>query len=251
MESEGVCVNEAHLRQLGEEYTRRLQAVSSRIHELAGDDSFNINSTKQLGVILFEKLALPGGKKNKSGGYSSSVDILEKLAHEHEIARELLEYRKIQKLHSTYVEGLKNCIKNGRVHTTYAQGVTSTGRLSSKNPNLQNIPVRTEEGREIRKLFVASQDHVLLDADYSQIELRLLAHMSNCKELIEAYQNEKDIHSDTAAKVYGVSAESVTPSMRRNAKAVNFGIIYGESAFGLSQNLGITPAEAAEFITKQ
>ncbi len=250
MEKEGVCINESYLNQLGEDYARRLQKVSRRIHELAGDDKFNINSSQQLSKILFEKLGLPGGKKSKTGNYSSSVEVLEKLAPDYEIVREILEYRKLQKLNSTYVEGLKPFIKNGKVHTTYTQVVTSTGRLSSKNPNLQNIPIRTEEGREIRKLFVASPDHVLLDADYSQIELRLMAHMSNCPELIEAYQEGKDIHEDTAAKVYGVPASEVTASMRRNAKAVNFGIIYGESAFGLSQALGITAAEASDFIQR-
>ncbi len=250
MEKEGVCINESYLNQLGEDYAKRLQKVSLRIHELADDDKFNINSSQQLSKILFEKLGLPGGKKSKTGNYSSSVEVLEKLAPDYEIVREILEYRKLQKLNSTYVEGLKPFIKNGKVHTTYTQIVTSTGRLSSKNPNLQNIPIRTEEGREIRKLFVASPDHVLLDADYSQIELRLMAHMSNCPELIEAYQEGKDIHEDTAAKVYGVPASEVTASMRRNAKAVNFGIIYGESAFGLSQALGITAAEASNFIQR-
>ncbi|MBR7100441.1 MAG: DNA polymerase I [Clostridia bacterium] len=250
MEKEGVCVNEGYLRALGEEYVQKIARSAKRIHELAGDDTFNINSTKQLGEILFNKLALPGGKKSKSGQYSSSVEVLEKLAQEHEIAREILEYRKNQKLNSTYVEGLKNFIEAGKIHTTYTQGVTSTGRLSSKNPNLQNIPIRTEEGREIRKIFVAKENHVLLDADYSQIELRLMAHMSGCKELIEAYRADKDIHRDTAAKVYQVPEEQVTPAMRRSAKAVNFGIIYGESAFGLSQNLGITPSQASEFIQR-
>lgn len=250
MECQGVCIDETSLHRLGKEYAARVESVSHRIHELAGDDTFNINSAKQLGNILFEKLGIKGGKKSKNGAYSSSVDILEKLAPEHEIVREILEYRKIQKLNSTYVEGLKSCLREGRVHTTYMQNITSTGRLSSKNPNLQNIPVRTEEGREIRKLFIAGEGRVLLDADYSQIELRLLAHMSGCRELIDAYRAGKDIHRDTAAKVYGVREEEVTPAMRRSAKAVNFGIIYGESAFGLSQTLDITPTRAAEFIQR-
>ena len=250
MECAGVCVDGVSLSRLGTEYAARLETLSRRIHELAGDDTFNINSAKQLGNILFEKLGIRGGKKSKNGSYSSSVEVLEKLAPEHEIVRVILEYRKIQKLYSTYVEGLKSCLKNGRVHTTYMQNVTSTGRLSSKNPNLQNIPIRTEEGREIRKLFVASEGCVLLDADYSQIELRLLAHMSACPELIAAYRAGKDIHRETAAKVYGVREGDVTPAMRRSAKAVNFGIIYGESAFGLSQSLGISPTEAAEFIRR-
>ncbi len=250
MENAGVCVDSSYLNRLGREYAARLETVARRIHELAGDDTFNINSAKQLGNILFEKLGIRGGKKSKNGSYSSSVDVLEKLAPDHEIVREILEYRKIQKLNSTYVEGLRSCIKEGRVHTTYTQSVTATGRLSSKNPNLQNIPIRTEEGREIRKLFVASEGRVLLDADYSQIELRLLAHMSGCPELIAAYRAGKDIHRDTASKVYGVPEEAVTPAMRRAAKAVNFGIIYGESAFGLAQSLGISSAQAAEFIQR-
>ena len=250
MEKKGVCIDEAYLSRLGTEYAARLEEVSRRIHDLAGDHDFNINSARQLGIVLFEKMGIQGGKKGRNGAYSSSVDILEKLAPEHEIVREILEYRKIQKLNSTYVEGLKNCLRNGRVHTTYMQNITATGRLSSKNPNLQNIPIRTEEGREIRKLFVAEEGNVLLDADYSQIELRLLAHMSGCRELIDAYRAGKDIHRDTAAKVYGVQEEEVTPAMRRSAKAVNFGIIYGESAFGLGQALGIPSARAAEFIQR-
>lgn len=250
METEGVCINEPALRLLGKEYASQLRMLCDRIHALAGDETFNVNSTQQLSKILFEKLSLPGGKKNKNGLYSSGADVLEKLAGEHEIAREILHYRKIQKLNSTYVEGLKPFIENGKIHTTYTQIVTSTGRLSSKNPNLQNIPIRTEEGREIRKLFVASEGNVLLDADYSQIELRLMAHMSDCKELIEAYRNGKDIHRETAAKVYDIPESEVTSTMRRNAKAVNFGIIYGESAFGLARNLNIAPSDAADFIKR-
>lgn len=248
-EKAGSAVNESLLRQMGEKYSVRLKEISENIYRLAGE-TFNVNSAAQLGKILFEKLGLPGGKKGKRGDYSSSADILEKLAPEHEIVREILSYRQIQKLNSTYIEGLKPFIREGRVHTTYTQTVTSTGRLSSKNPNLQNIPIRTEEGREIRKLFVASEGNVLLDADYSQIELRLMAHFSDCAELIAAFKNNADIHRATAAKVYGVSPEKVTSEMRRKAKAVNFGIIYGESAFGLSQSLGISQNEAAAFIDK-
>lgn len=250
MEETGVCVEEEYLRKLGNDYAERLEKVAKRIHILAGDDDFNINSSKQLSDILFGKLGLPAEKKSKRGAYSSGADILEKLAPEHEIVREILEYRKIQKLLSTYVTGLKPFIKDGKVHTTYTQVVTATGRLSSKNPNLQNIPIRTEEGKEIRKIFKASQGNVLVDADYSQIELRIMAHMSDCKELIDAFRAGKDVHRDTAAKVYGVTEEEVTDTMRRRAKAVNFGIIYGESAFGLSRSLDIPPKEAAEFIEK-
>lgn len=244
----GSAINEPLLRQMGEKYSARIKEVSDNIYRLSGE-KFNINSSAQLGNILFEKLKLPSGKKSKRG-YSSSAEILEKLAPEHEIVREILKYRQLQKLNSTYIEGLKPFIREGRVHTTYTQTVTSTGRLSSKNPNLQNIPIRTEEGREIRKLFVASEGNILLDADYSQIELRLMAHFSDCKELIDAFKKGADIHRETAAKVYGVDPALVTNDMRRRAKAVNFGIIYGESAFGLSQSLGIGQAEAAEFIRK-
>lgn len=245
----GAAVNESLLRSMGESYSARIGEISEEIYRLAGE-KFNLNSSAQLGKILFEKMGVSGGKKSKSGAYSCGADVLEKLAPDYKIAAEVLKYRKIQKLNSTYIEGLKPFIRDGRVHTTYTQTVTSTGRLSSKNPNLQNIPIRTEEGREIRKLFVASEGNILLDADYSQIELRLMAHFSDCKGLIEAFNKGADIHRETAAKVYGISPEAVTGDMRRRAKAVNFGIIYGESAFGLSQSLGIGQSEAAEFIRK-
>ena len=250
MEQAGVRVDGECLEALGREYRERAEAVSRRVHELAGDSTFNINSSSQLGEILFGKLGLPGGKKTKRGVYSSSADVLEKLAPDYEIVREILEYRKLQKLNSTYVEGMKPYIREGRIHTTFTQNVTATGRLSSKNPNLQNIPVRTEEGRELRKLFMADEGHVLLDADYSQIELRVLAHFSECPELIGAYRAGKDIHRETAAKIYGVPEELVTPEMRRTAKTVNFGIIYGESDYGLSQEINISRAAAKEFIRK-
>ena len=250
MEQAGVRIDTDCLDTLGREYRERAEAVSRRVHELAGDDAFNINSSAQLGEILFGKLGLPGGKKTKRGVYSSNADVLEKLAPDHEIVREVLEYRKLQKLNSTYVEGMRPYIREGRVHTTFTQSVTATGRLSSKNPNLQNIPVRTEEGRELRKLFLADEGHVLLDADYSQIELRVLAHFSGCPELIEAYRAGKDIHRETAAKIYGVPEDLVTPEMRRTAKTVNFGIIYGESDYGLSQEINISRAAAREFIRK-
>ena len=207
----------------------------------------------QLGKILFDKLGLPSPKKNKNGSYSTSADILEKLSDDYKIVRDVLRCRHIQKLLSTYIEGFKPLIerKTELVHTTYNQVQTSTGRLSSVNPNLQNIPIRDEEGRELRKLFVTSfEDGVLVDADYSQIELRLLAHFSGCKELIEAYKSGRDIHALTASQVFGTEIDRVTEEQRRAAKAVNFGIIYGISDFGLANNLNISPKQAREYIRR-
>ena len=200
--------------------------------------------------MLFEKLGLKSGKKNKSGKYSTSAEILEKLADESPVVRLILSYRQYQKLYSTYVEGFRPLIDGvtGLVHTTYNQTVTTTGRLSSANPNLQNIPIREEEGRELRKLFVPRMGNIFIDADYSQIELRLLAHFSGCKELIEAYNEGKDIHAVTASQVFGVPLEQVTHKMRSQAKAVNFGIIYGISDFGLAKNLDIPVKTAREYI---
>ena len=251
MEKQGVCVDGVALNAFSEKYGAEIRDLSEKIYMLAGE-RFNINSTQQLGKILFEKLRVGAGpKKNKdSKNYKTTAEELEKYAGEHEIVRLLLRYRKIQKINSTYVEGFRPLIKNGRVHTTYNQSNTQTGRLSSANPNLQNIPIRTEEGRELRKLFTASAGNVLIDADYSQIELRLLAHFSGCKELIEAYCTGKDIHAITASQVFEVPLEQVTADMRRNAKAVNFGIIYGISAFGLASDLGITSKKAQEYITR-
>jgi DNA polymerase-1 len=251
-EHSGVRVNEALLQELGADYKQKLGAISAKIYEKAGEtpQSLNLNSSPQLGKVLFEKLGLPKGKKSKNGTYSVSVEVLENLADDYDIVRDILEYRQVQKLNSTYVEGLKGFICNEKVHTTYTQTVTATGRLSSKNPNLQNIPVRTEMGRELRKLFIADDGCVLIDADYSQIELRLMAHLSGCKDLIAAFQEGQDIHRDTAAKVYGVSPIEVTDDMRRKAKAVNFGLIYGESAFGLAKSLKIKQSEAADFIER-
>lgn len=251
MEKQGVCVDRNVLATLSEKYEAELSELVGKIHELAGE-VFNVNSTQQLGKILFEKLKIGDGvkKKKDSARYKTTAEELEKYADESEIVRYLLRYRKIQKLNSTYIEGFKPLIEKGRVHTTYGQSNTQTGRLSSLNPNLQNIPVRTEEGRELRKLFVASEGNVLIDADYSQIELRLLAHFSGCKELIDGYCNGADIHKITAAQVFGVAPEEVTSSMRREAKAVNFGIIYGISAFGLSKDLHISTKKAQEYIQK-
>ncbi len=251
MEIQGVCVDSQTLTELSVRYNAEREEITKRIYELAGEE-FNINSTQQLGKILFEKLKIGNGvkKKKESKSYTTTAEALEKYADESEIVRQILRYRKVQKLYSTYIEGFKPLIVNGKVHTTYNQNNTTTGRLSSMNPNLQNIPIRTEEGRELRKLFTASEGNVLIDADYSQIELRLLAHFSGCKELVKAYCEEKDIHATTASQVFDVPIEQVTSQMRRDAKAVNFGIIYGISAFGLSNDLNITPKRAQEYIDK-
>lgn len=252
MENTGVCVNENALNELSKHYTSELAELTKKIHALAGEE-FNINSTLQLGSILFEKLKIAGDKVKKSkekSRYKTTAEELEKYADEYEIVRHILRYRQAQKLNSTYVEGFKPLVKNGKVHTTYNQINTTTGRLSSSNPNLQNIPVRTAEGRELRKLFMASENCVLIDADYSQIELRLLAHFSACKELREAYQSGVDIHTVTASQVFDVPIDQVTSQLRRSAKAVNFGIIYGISAFGLSEGLKIAPKKAQEYIDK-
>ena len=250
MEKEGICIDSNALNTLSMRYNEEISTLVEQIYELAGE-RFNVNSTQQLGKILFEKLKIGSAKKTKeTKNYKTTAEELEKYAEDYEIVRLLLRYRKIQKINSTYIEGFKPLIKNGKVHTTYNQSNTQTGRLSSMNPNLQNIPIRTEEGRELRKFFTASKGNVLIDADYSQIELRLLAHFSKCKELIEAYCEGKDIHSATASLVFNVPIEEITPDLRRNAKAVNFGIIYGISAFGLGQDLGISTKKAQEYIDR-
>ena len=251
MENQGICVDGERLEEFSKKYKAELETLIEQIYECAGE-RFNINSTQQLGVVLFEKLQIGAGQKKKktTKSYSTTAEELEKYADEHPIIPLLLRYRQIQKINSTYVEGYKPLIKSGKVHTTYSQTATATGRLSSFNPNIQNIPVRTEEGRELRKLFIASKGNVLVDADYSQIELRLLAHFSGCKELIEAYCEGKDIHTITASQVFGVPIEEVDAATRRNAKAVNFGIIYGISAFGLGKDLGISTKKAQEYIDK-
>ena len=251
MEKEGVCVDSGSLKEFSARYGEELSKLTKRIYDLAGEE-FNVNSTQQLGKILFEKLKIgTGAKKNKeSKSYKTTAEEWEKYADDYEIIRCILRYRKIQKLRSTYVDGFMPLIVKGKVHTTYNQTNTQTGRLSSANPNLQNIPIRTEEGRELRKLFTAREGWTLIDADYSQIELRLLAHFSGCKELVQAYCEGKDIHATTAAQVFNVALENVTSDMRRDAKAVNFGIIYGISAFGLSKDLGISTKRAQEYIDK-
>jgi DNA polymerase-1 len=251
MESDGVKVDKQTLVDIGEDLAGKLTEIEQFIYHESGE-SFNINSPKQLGVILFEKLGLPPLKKTKTG-YSTAADVLEKLEGKHPVISHILLYRQLGKLQSTYIEGLLKEIhqEDGKIHTRYQQALTQTGRLSSTNPNLQNIPVRLEEGRKIRKAFVPSQPGwVLFAADYSQIELRVLAHMSDDAELIEAFRNDLDIHTKTAMDVFHVKADAVTSDMRRAAKAVNFGIVYGISDYGLSQNLSITRKEAAEFIDR-
>lgn len=251
METQGVCVDENALKELSVRYSEELKSLKQEIFALAGSE-FNLNSPQQLGVTLFEKLQIGIGKKKAktTKSYKTTAEELEKYVDEHPIIQRILRYRQVQKLHSTYIEGFKPLIVNGKVHTTYNQVLTSTGRLSSANPNLQNIPVRTEEGRELRKLFKASDGNVLIDADYSQIELRLLAHFSGCKELISAYCTGQDIHTATAAQVFDIPLEKVTAQMRRDAKVVNFGIIYGMSAFSLSKDIGTTAKKAQEYIDR-
>ena len=249
MEKAGIKVKGEELKAYGQKLEIRISELERKIWEEAGEE-FNINSPKQMGVILFEKLSLPGGKKTKTG-YSTSADILEKLAPDYPIVQDILEYRQLAKLKSTYADGLTSVIQeDGRIHSTFNQTITATGRISSTEPNLQNIPVRMELGREIRKVFVPEDGYVFLDADYSQIELRVLAHMSGDENLIGAYREAQDIHTLTASQVFHVPFDEVTPLMRRNAKAVNFGIVYGISSFGLSQDLSITRKEAAEYIEK-
>lgn len=249
MEKSGVDVDLTQLEALGAKYLQKINGLSEKIYGLCGC-TFNLNSPSQLGDVLFTKLGLKSGKKNKSGKYSTNAEVLESLAGESEVVRLILNYRVYQKLYSTYIEGIKPLIdrRTGLVHTTYNQTVTTTGRLSSANPNLQNIPIREEEGREIRKLFIPGRGNIFIDADYSQIELRLLAHYSGCKELIAAYEANEDVHSVTASQVFGVPIDEVTPKMRREAKAVNFGIIYGISEFGLAKNIGVDIKTAKEYI---
>jgi DNA polymerase-1 len=247
MEQAGILVEADELRQYGEQLTGRIEELEHQIHEDAGEP-FNINSPKQLGSILFEKLQLPHGKKTKTG-YSTAADVLDKLAPDYPIVADILEYRQLTKLKSTYADGLAAYISDdGRIHGKFHQTITATGRISSTEPNLQNIPVRMELGRLIRKVFIPKPGYVFLDADYSQIELRVLAHFSNDEKLIQAYREAQDIHQITASQVFHVAPEDVTPLLRRNAKAVNFGIVYGISSFGLSQDLSITRKEAQEYI---
>ena len=249
MEATGIILDAQDLKEYSDKLAVRIAELETQIYAAAGEE-FNINSPKQLGVILFEKLELPYGKKTKTG-YSTAAEVLEKLAPEAPIVADILEYRTLAKLKSTYADGLVNFIaEDGRVHTNFNQTITATGRLSSTDPNLQNIPIRIELGRLIRKAFLSAEGCVFMDADYSQIELRVLAHMSGDEKLIEAYQQAQDIHRITASQVFHIPFDEVTDLQRRNAKAVNFGIVYGISSFGLSQDLSISKKEAAEYIER-
>lgn len=247
MECQGIICRKDALKEYGDNLIDGINRLEKEIHEEAGEP-FNINSPKQLGEVLFEKMKLPGAKKTKSG-YSTAADVLDKLAPEYPIVRKILDYRQLTKLKSTYADGLAGFISaDGRIHGKFNQTITATGRISSTDPNLQNIPVRMELGRAIRKLFVPKEGCVFVDADYSQIELRILAHISGDENLIDAYKHSSDIHATTAATVFHVPLSEVTPQMRRNAKAVNFGIVYGISAFGLSEDLSISRKQANEYI---
>jgi len=248
MEKKGVLVDTALLKQMSEELGQLLSLSEEKIHRLSGE-KFNINSPKQLQAILFEKLKLPKGKKTKEG-YSTDVDVLTELARSHELPAEILAYRSLSKLKSTYVDALPALInpQTGRIHTSYNQTVAATGRLSSSNPNLQNIPIRTLEGKRIRQAFIADPGSVLISADYSQIELRVLAHLCEDETLLEAFNAEEDIHTRTASDVFGVFPQMVSPDMRRQAKVINFGILYGMSAFGLAKELGVPQKMAQAYI---
>jgi len=252
MELSGIKVDPKVLKKMSDEFGKALMVLEEEIHALAGH-SFNVASPRQVGEVLFNEMGLKGGSKTKTGDWSTSVDVLEDLAAEgHEIVKKILEFRQLAKLKSTYTDALQDEINSatGRVHTSYHLTGTSTGRLASTDPNLQNIPIRTEEGRKIREAFIAEQGYVLLSVDYSQIELRLSAHMAGVEALKQAFRDGADIHARTAAQVFGVPLEQVTPEIRRQAKAVNFGIIYGISGYGLARQLGIPVADASEFIRR-
>ena len=249
MEKNGIRVDGEALHQYGKKLRTRIEELTAEIHAMAGEE-FNINSPKKLGEILFEKLGLKNGKKTKTG-YSTSAEVLEKLKNAHPIIPKILEYRQLTKLNSTYAEGLAGYIRaDGRIHGKFHQTVTVTGRISSADPNLQNIPTRMPLGREIRKVFIPEEGSVFVDADYSQIELRVLAHMSGDAALIAAYQADEDIHAITASQVFDVPLDQVDSTLRRKAKAVNFGIVYGISSFGLGQDLDISRKEAEGYIEK-
>lgn len=250
MEAEGFQVDKAPLMELGERFTRQTQELQQQIYDLTGVKGFNVNSPQQLGKVLFEDLQLPSKRKTKSG-WSTDAAVLEELKDMHPAIEKILEYRQIVKLNGTYIDALLRKVDDtGRIHTTFDQTGTSTGRISSNEPNLQNIPVRTALGREIRRAFVAKPGHVLVDGDYSQIELRVLAHMSGDEAMIDAFVRGQDIHTRTAAEINGVPLQQVTASMRSDAKAVNFGIVYGISDFGLSNNIGVSRKRAADFISR-
>ena len=247
MQYEGIYINKKELIEFGKELQTKIEILTKEIYELTGEE-FNINSTKQLGEVLFEKLGLTVKKKTKTG-YSTDVDVLEKIKYEHPVIVKILEYRQLQKLNSTYVEGLIPYIdETSRIHSKFHQTVTTTGRISSTDPNLQNIPTRMELGKKLRKVFKPKENCIYIDADYSQIELRVLAHISQDKNMIEAFNNDEDIHTQAASKVFNTSIEQVTKEQRSNAKAVNFGIVYGISDFGLGEQLGVSRKKAKEYI---
>lgn len=244
MECQGIGISAEILSEIGEQFSQQLDALAAEIYEMAGH-SFNIGSPKQLGTVLFDELKLTGGGKKRS----TAADVLEKMKDSHPIVEKVQEYRKLSKIVSTYVDGLGKYIEDGRIYTTFNQTMTQTGRLSSSDPNLQNISIKSEEGKSIRKAFVAEPGHWLISADYSQVELRMLAHMADEQMMIQAFQEDADIHNRTASIIFGVPEEQVTPDMRRTAKTVNFAIIYGQTEFGLSQELGISRKEARDFIS--
>jgi len=250
METEGILVDAKELKRLSDDFEKRIAALGTEIHEMAGHE-FNIGSPKQLGEVLFDEMSLPGGKKGKTGAYGTGADVLEGLAAQgHDLPARVLDWRQLSKLKSTYTDALAKEInpETGRVHTSYSQAVASTGRLSSNDPNLQNIPIRTKEGRKIREAFVARDGHVLLSADYSQIELRLLAHVADIAALKEAFRNGEDIHAATASEVFGIPLDDLDSTTRNRAKAINFGIIYGISPFGLARQLSIPQGDAKSYI---
>jgi DNA polymerase-1 len=248
MEMNGVKIDRSLLEEMSKESEIQLASITNRIYLLAGEQ-FNINSSQQLSKILFEKLKLPKVKKTKTGT-STDTEVLTKLAPQHDLPLELLAYRSLSKLKSTYIDALPKLInsRTGRIHTSYNQTITATGRLSSSDPNLQNIPIRSEEGKRIRKAFIPEEGWLMISADYSQIELRILAHLTRDKVLCEAFHRDEDIHARTASNIFGVRLEDVTPEMRRGAKVINFGIIYGMSAFGLGKELDIDPKVASAYI---
>ena len=252
MERAGITIDPELLRRLSNDFGKTQGGLETEIHKLAGQD-FNIGSPKQLGEILFDKMGLEGGRKTKTGAWSTDVDALEEVAAQgHPIAQKVLEWRGLAKLRGTYTDALPGYInpKTGRVHTSYAMASTTTGRLASTDPNLQNIPIRTEEGRRIRQAFIAAKGHKLISADYSQIELRLLAHIADIPELKKAFAENVDIHALTASEIFGVPVKDMPAEVRRRAKAINFGIVYGISGFGLANQLGIPQSEASDYIKK-
>ena len=250
MERAGIKVDADDLRRMSVDFEQRMVVIERDIHRLAGRE-FNVGSAKQLGEVLFDEMKLGGGRRMKTGAWGTDASVLQTLADQgHELPARILDWRQLQKLKSTYADALVGEINpdTGRVHTSYAQAIASTGRLSSNDPNLQNIPIRTEEGSRIRHAFIAEPGHVLVSADYSQIELRLLAHVADIPALRESFARGEDIHARTASEVFGIPMAGMDPMTRRRAKAINFGIIYGISGFGLARQLGITPGEARTYI---